>query len=482
MSTTDRRYEADQIYDLPALPPDADHTSLLEHQQREDQWRRTREPVATGSRYLKFITWEDLVNLGLISDNVVEGIEDPPLPPEDPLSPDFVNEPRMCVYARDMFLPVTYACSALTIIENDPAKPNLQVLLFDKAIYESAQFVLILPKEWPGRAVRYRVYWSHGSGATAFGVKWDMTVHSYENGESLLNNWVAGLPITDTGGTANKLYITDESAAVAVNGNLAKAHDLLLFRITRLAPDAEDTLDVDARLHAIEFNIGEVDASFPPAEVPVVLLLHFDGNFTDASPAPNTFTTHGSAVTSTTRFKFGTHSFLDNGSYYVSCPDTANFNFGSRLWSIDCWIYIPTATTLATDNTIVCSWAAGDIAWYFGVNASGFLRFFYSNDGTTGDFRTASAGPIARDTWTHVALWKSATTGTINSAINGAVWSVLGASIGTIHNSSANLVVMATADGVAIAPNGMTIDELRICVDIIQYDNTSFTPPAAPYT
>ena len=275
MSSNDRRFENDQIYDLPALSPSADHDELLEHQQREDQWRRTREPVATGSKFLKFLTWQDLVDLRLISINDVVGNDDPDLPDGDPDvnnpdSPDFVNEPRIAVYARDMFLPVTYACSALTVIENDPAKPNLQVLLFDPDTYESAQFVLILPKEWPGRALRYRVYWSHGSGATAYDVSWDMTVHSYEDGESMLNDWATGLRVTDTGGTADDLYISDESEAVTVNGNLAKAHDLLLFRITRLAAHETDTLDVDARLHAVEFNIGEVDSTFPPVVDPDV--------------------------------------------------------------------------------------------------------------------------------------------------------------------------------------------------------------------
>jgi hypothetical protein len=209
VSSNDRRFENDQIYDLPALSPSADHDELLEHQQREDQWRRTREPVATGSKFLKFLTWQDLVDLRLISINDVVGNDDPDLPDGDPDvnnpdSPDFVNEPRIAVYARDMFLPVTYACSPLTVIENDPAKPNLQVLLFDPDTYESAQFVLILPKEWPGRALRYRVYWSHGSGATAYDVSWDMTVHSYEDGESMLNDWATGLRVTDTGGTARR--------------------------------------------------------------------------------------------------------------------------------------------------------------------------------------------------------------------------------------------------------------------------------------
>lgn len=396
MSSNDRRFENDQIYDLPALSPSADHDELLEHQQREDQWRRTREPVATGSKFLKFLTWQDLVDLRLISINDVVGNDDPDLPDGDPDvnnpdSPDFVNEPRIAVYARDMFLPVTYACSPLTIIENDPAKPNLQVLLFDPDTYESAQFVLILPKEWPGRALRYRVYWSHGSGATAYDVSWDMTVHSYEDGESMLNDWATGLRVTDTGGTADDLYISDESEAVTVNGNMAKAHDLLLFRITRLAAHETDTLDVDARLHAVEFNIGEVDSDFPPVVDPevdpyweYVSLLIQDGTagdttILDRSDAADTTTIVNYATWEATQQVFGANMietrtigaavnpFTSTGAASLFGRDTGD------KFTIDFWVHISVVENYAP--------SAYFLSWRYPV--SGYSLFeigLYGND------------------------------------------------------------------------------------------------------
>jgi hypothetical protein len=372
---SDRRFETDQIYDLPALSPSADHAELLQHQQREDQWRRTREPVAAGSPFLKFVTWQDLIERGLVTESDVVGNDDDDLDPNpdtnDPNSPDFVNEPRLAVYAREMFLPVTYACSTLTVIENDPAKPNLQVLLFDPDTYESAQFVLILPKEWPGRALRYRVYWSHGSGATAYDVSWDMTVHSYEDGESLLNDWATGLRITDTGGTANTLYITDESEPVTVNGNLAKAHDLLLFRITRLAPHDTDTLDVDARLHAVEFNIGEIGALFPPPGDPywayVSLLVQggepASGNLINRTAFADTATINNYADWSSTQQQFGANmirtttiaaaidpfSSTGSASEYGREAATPNYTF-------ECWVYIQSVANFASSSFFWSWW------------------------------------------------------------------------------------------------------------------------------
>lgn len=372
---TDRRFEADQIYDLPALSPAADHAELLQHQQREDQWRRTREPVAAGSRFLKFLTWQDLVDLNIVTESQVINNDDPDLDPDpdtnDPNSPDFVNEPRLAVYARDMFLPVTYACSALTVIENSDTKPNLQVLLFDPDTYESAQFVLILPKEWPGRALRYKVYWSHGSGATAFDVSWDMTVHSYQDGESLLNDWATGLRITDTGGDANTMYITNESDPVTVNGDLAKAGDLLIFRITRLAPDDTDTLDVDARLHAVEFNIGEIDDTFPPPGDPYwayVNLLVQDGepgsgdlinrtafadtatinNYADWSSSQQIF---GANMVGVTTLAAGIDGFQSSG--YLSeygRESTGKYTF-------ECWVNLQTLNNFSTSAMFFAWWS-----------------------------------------------------------------------------------------------------------------------------
>lgn len=368
---SDRRFEPDQIYDLPALPPDATHDELLEHQQREDQWRRTREPVATGSKFLKFITWADLVKAGIITVSDVVGNDDPDSPddppgdPNDPDSPDFVNEPRLVAYARDMYLPVTYACSALTVIENADTKPNLQVLLFDASTYESAQFALILPREWPGRALRYRVYWSHGSGASAYGVSWDLTAHSYEDDETLLTDWATGLIVTDTGGTANDMYITAESAPVTVNGNLAKPGDMMLFRITRRVEDAEDTLDVDARLHAVELLIGEVDDDFPIVVDPdvdpywdYVSLLIQDGTagdttVLDRSPHADSTTINNYATWEATEQIFGANMietrtigaavepFTSTGAASLFGRDTGD------KFTVDFWVNIVTTENYA---------------------------------------------------------------------------------------------------------------------------------------
>jgi hypothetical protein len=57
----------------------------------------------------------------------------------------------------------------------------------------------------------------------------------------------------DTGGTTDRLYIGPVSADITVGGSPADG-DLTVFRIYRATGDAEDTMAVDARLHALKIT------------------------------------------------------------------------------------------------------------------------------------------------------------------------------------------------------------------------------------
>lgn len=217
------------------------------------------------------------------------------------------------------------------------------------------------------------------------------------------------------------------------------------------------------------------------AEAAVAVLMHFEGNFTDSSDAPNTFTAQGSAVTSSTRSKFGTESFIGNGTMYVTCPDQTLFNLSSyRVWSIDFWVYVPTATTLATDNCVISSWnSGGNLAWYVGLDSTNRVYILRSSDGTAVTGPTVMSTAIGRDAWKHIAVWVSPTHGDIRCAVDGVVGTITAQT--SVFNGNASLSIGATAAATAKFPTGMSIDELRVCVDTIDYDYDSFTPPAAPY-
>mgnify|MGYP001564783121 CR=1 FL=1 len=90
-------------------------------------------------------------------------------------------------------------------------------------------------------------------------------------------------------------------------------------------------------------NIATLHRKGGTSDANTVLLLHFDTDLTDSSPAtPHTVTANGNAAVSATQTKFGAKSasFDGTGDYltvsYVSGTDT-DFDFSGGTWTIDFW-------------------------------------------------------------------------------------------------------------------------------------------------
>ena len=170
-------------------------------------------------------------------------------------------------------------------------------------------------------------------------------------------------------------------------------------------------------------------------------------------------------------------AFLFNGARYLDSPNSVDFALPQgSVWSIDLRIYIPTATTLATDNAIVCVWKTGSTSWYLGLNSSGGVNWF-TYDGSNSFFNTISPSAIPRDTLSHIAVWCIGD-GNVRFARDGIA---SGSTIDRVRASStANLTVGSVDGAAAILPNGIQIDELRICTGAIDYGTANFTP-GGPY-
>lgn len=121
---------------------------------------------------------------------------------------------------------------------------------FDAATIEDATFNVAMPKSWNEGSISYQVYWMHPATTTNFQVVWSMYAQCYSNDEAI--SGVAYSTIddkTDTGGTTNDLYISDESNSVSISG---VEGDLVNFIIRRLATSGSDTLAVDAYLIGVK--------------------------------------------------------------------------------------------------------------------------------------------------------------------------------------------------------------------------------------
>ncbi|NOT41028.1 MAG: hypothetical protein HOP13_11090, partial [Alphaproteobacteria bacterium] len=135
-------------------------------------------------------------------------------------------------------------------LETTANKVMIKTLDFDAATWEYAQFSVQMPKGWNEGSFTAIFVWSHAAAATNFNVVWGLQGRAYSDNEALDATFGAAVTVTDTGGTADQLYRSPETAAFTVAGPAAE-NDLVIFQIQRAGGDAADTLAVDARLHGV---------------------------------------------------------------------------------------------------------------------------------------------------------------------------------------------------------------------------------------
>lgn len=126
------------------------------------------------------------------------------------------------------------------------SKIMLDTFNYDAATQEYVQWTWTPPKSWDRGVVYYQVGWSHAA-ATAFIVKYSLAGVAISDDDAHDVAFGTAVEVTDTGGTTSDLYITPLSAAVTVAGSPAVG-DAVIFQLSRVAADAGDTLDVDARV------------------------------------------------------------------------------------------------------------------------------------------------------------------------------------------------------------------------------------------
>jgi hypothetical protein len=120
---------------------------------------------------------------------------------------------------------------------------------FDAATQEYVQFAIPMPASWDEGTVTAKFYWTHGSAST-FDVVWGIQAVAVGNDDGLDAAFGTAVTVTDSGGTTNDLYISAETGPMTVGGS-PQAGDLVVFQVYRKAADGADTLDVDAKLVAV---------------------------------------------------------------------------------------------------------------------------------------------------------------------------------------------------------------------------------------
>tara|TARA_R100001594_G_scaffold16070_2_gene33388 strand:- start:5009 stop:6166 length:1158 start_codon:yes stop_codon:yes gene_type:complete len=127
---------------------------------------------------------------------------------------------------------------------------------FDASTDEYVQFQVPMPKSWKhDSTITAKFYWSHAATSTNFGVSWGIQALGFGDSDALDGTaWPTGVVVDDTGGTTDDVFVSAATSAVTPGGTLA-AEDIILFRVYRDVSDTNDTMAIDARLHAVKLDI-----------------------------------------------------------------------------------------------------------------------------------------------------------------------------------------------------------------------------------
>lgn len=214
-----------------------------------------------------------------------------------------------------------------------------------------------------------------------------------------------------------------------------------------------------------------------------VLMLHLDGTnggttFTDSSAAAESIGATGGAALSTTQKKFGATSVaLDGSTQYLSADAAStNYDFGGGEFTVEAWVY----STEAGRRQNIVGQSTGTNGWRLYKDSSNRLAFerFLSGSGLG---TNSGSVTIPLNTWTHVAVSRSAKSGSmqIRLFVNGVDVDAFIAGTTSIGGSSAALRI--GSDGATAGREfAGYIDEVRITKGVGRYWG-SFNAQTAAY-
>jgi hypothetical protein len=141
-------------------------------------------------------------------------------------------------------------CAAITDVETTSGRPDLQVLDFDDAADEHAQFQIGFPKSWNEGTVTFRVFWTSTATDTD-GVAWGLQGVSVANDATIDVAYGTAVVVTDDNiSAAEDCLVTATSSAVTIAS--AAVDTLTFFRIFRDVSDGNDDMAEDARLIGVQ--------------------------------------------------------------------------------------------------------------------------------------------------------------------------------------------------------------------------------------
>ena len=123
---------------------------------------------------------------------------------------------------------------------------NYDVLEFDAATQEFAQFFRVMPNNWTSGTITSRFYWTV-TGNNTGSVVWGLRARSYPDNTALDLAFSPSGEATDTVLSGAYMHISPATSAITITGTNAP-NNITNFEVFRDATDVADTLAVDAQL------------------------------------------------------------------------------------------------------------------------------------------------------------------------------------------------------------------------------------------
>lgn len=162
-----------------------------------------------------------------------------------------VGKHTIWVPASAMRPTVSNGCASLVDIETTAGRPDMQVLDFNNAADEHAQFSVAFPRSWNRSTVTFRAFWTT-AGVVTTGVAIALQGVAVSDNDTIDVAYGTAVVVTDDAlNAAEDLMVTAESAAITIAGTPAD-EDTCFFRVFRDVGDANDDMTQDMRLIGIQ--------------------------------------------------------------------------------------------------------------------------------------------------------------------------------------------------------------------------------------
>jgi hypothetical protein len=171
------------------------------------------------------------------------------------VGPDTRGKHTIWVPVQAMRPTTSNGCSALTDFETTAGRPDIQVMYFDGAADEHAQFGVGLPKGWNEGTVTFRAFSAVTDPAATDGtdtVSWGVQALGVADDASIDQAYGTGVVVTEaTSGAVEDIAISAESGAITIAA--AAVDTLTFFRVYRDV--SADDMAEDAGLIGIQIFI-----------------------------------------------------------------------------------------------------------------------------------------------------------------------------------------------------------------------------------